>query len=89
MKTLSIIKRVSQILMLGFALVIMARYGITGAAFVSSRFLLWGTIGSALLFLGANTAYFIQAKQYKDLKRFYVELILIVIFLFIFAYLTR
>lgn len=89
MKTLPLIKRVSQLLLLGFGLVNIARYGITGAAFVSSRFLLWGTIGSALLFLGANTAYFIQAKQYNELKRFYVELILILIFLFLFAYLTR
>lgn len=76
MKKTKLISDFSRYIMFSFGVVDMIWYGKTGLSFVSSKFLFFGTIGAGLIHGVSYVSYLIQEKNYKELKQFFLSLII-------------
>ena len=76
MKKFKLISDFSRYILLAFGLVDMIWYGKTHLSFFSSKFLFFGTIATWLIYVVSYVGYLIQAKNYKELKQFFLSLII-------------
>ena len=82
-----LISRISSYILIAFLIADSIWYGITGHSFASSKYLFFGTIGIGIIFFVFHISYLMQAKKYKDLKLFFLRLIIIVALTYVFGFL--
>ncbi len=88
MEKTRLISRIAGYLWIAFAIVNTIWYSKTGRSYTSSDFLFWGTVGSGLLYLVFHVAYLIHAKKYKELKMFFLWIIILTAGIYVMGYLV-
>jgi hypothetical protein len=76
MRKAKLISDFFRYIVLGFLLANMIWHGITGHSYIKSKFLFFGTIVAGLIYLVFYISYLTQAKNYKELKHFFLTLII-------------
>lgn len=75
-------------MLIGFVIADMIWYGKTGFAFVDSKYLFWGTISTGLISAVFYISYLVQAKKHKDLKQFFLGIIIAIVVIYLFGFLV-
>jgi len=78
MEKTRLISRIFYYILIAFVLIGAIWYGKTGNSFASSKYLFFGTIGSGIISAVFHVIYFIQIKKYKELKQFFIWLVILI-----------
>lgn len=87
MKTTKLLTNVFRFLCLGFMIANLVWYTKTGLAFISSPYLLWGSISCFLLLVIFQNTYYIQAKKYNEVRNFFLSLAIFFVALYLLGFL--
>jgi hypothetical protein len=79
MKITKLISQISSYILIGFVLADTIWYSRTSLSFVSSKYLFFGTIWAGLIYAVFYTTYLIQSKNYKELRQFFICLIIAIV----------
>jgi|GEM_PF-5129056 len=89
MKKMKLISLIFRYILLAFVILNSVWYGVTGFSFFKSKFLFFGTIVSGLIYLVSYISYLILAKNYKELKQFFLFLIIATAAIYLFGFLLE
>ncbi len=90
MKTLKLLRIICSCVAIASMLIWLARYTESPTTFVPSKYeylYYYGIICAGLLSAIFEVIYLILAKNYKGLRRFFINVIVIIVLYFVFAYL--
>ena len=79
MGKMKLISRIAYYILIAFVLIDAIWYAKTGLSFFSSKLLFLGTICTGLISGVFHIIYLIQAKKYKELKQFFLLIIIMIV----------
>ncbi len=88
MEKTKLISRISYFILIAFVVTNGIWYAKTGLSFFSSKFLFIGTICAGLISGVFHVIYLIQTKKYKELKQFFLWLIIITVAIYVAGFLS-